>query len=105
MQKNGTARAEADGGGPRCSLLSSYSAVACRLIRQHRSTQRYRSTKDPQLALRARLREIARTRVRYGYRRMLVLFHREGWQVGKNVVYRLYVEVMIAAEIQAPKAT
>lgn len=51
----------------------------------------YRSTKDPRLALRARLREIARTRVRYGYRRILVLLRREGWQLGEDLVYRLYV--------------
>ncbi len=30
------------------------------------------------------MQEIARTRVRYGYRRIHVLLKREGWQVGKN---------------------
>ena len=39
-----------------------------------------------------RIREIARTRVRYGYRRIRVLLKREGWQVGKDLVYRLYKE-------------
>jgi len=76
---------------------------ACRLIRQSRSTQRYRSTKDARLILRARLREIARTRVRYGYRRILVLLKREGWQVGKDLVYRLYVEEGLQLRSKRPK--
>jgi hypothetical protein len=40
--------------------------------------------------LRARIREIAQSRVCYGYRKILVLLRREGWQVGKHLVYRLY---------------
>jgi HTH-like domain len=30
--------------------------------------------------------------VRYGYRKMRVLLNREGWDVGKYLVYRLYTE-------------
>lgn len=37
-----------------------------------------------------RLKELAYTRVRYGYRRLTVLLQREGWRVGKKLVYRLY---------------
>ena len=51
---------------------------ACRLMKQSRSVQYYRSIKDPKLALRGRMREIAKTRVRYGYRRIHVLLKREG---------------------------
>ena len=76
---------------------------ACRLIRQSRSTQRYHSIKDPRLALRARMREIACTRVRYGYRRILVLLRREGWQLGKNLVYRLYTEEGLQLRSKRPK--
>jgi putative transposase len=36
-----------------------------------------------------RIREIAQTRVRYGYRKIRVLLNREGWDVGKYLVYRL----------------
>ncbi len=36
--------------------------------------------------------EIAQTRVRYGYRKIRVLLNREGWKVGKDLVYRLYKE-------------
>jgi putative transposase len=39
-----------------------------------------------------RIREIAQARVRYGYRKILVLLRREGWKVGKYLVYRLYKE-------------
>jgi putative transposase len=63
---------------------------ACRLLGQHRSVQAYASRKDPRTALRARMREIAASRIRYGYRRIQVLLRREGWTAGKNLVYRLY---------------
>ena len=39
-----------------------------------------------------RIREIAQARVRYGYRKIRVLLNREGWEVGKYLVYRLYKE-------------
>jgi putative transposase len=64
----------------------------CKVARLARSTQRYRSSKDPQTALRQRIREIAQARVRYGYRKIRVLLNREGWKVGKKRVYRLYRE-------------
>jgi hypothetical protein len=35
-----------------------------------------------------RIREIAQTRVPYGYRMIRVLLNREGWKVGKDFVYR-----------------
>ena len=39
-----------------------------------------------------RIREIAQARVRYGYRKILALLNREGWKVGRYLVYRLYGE-------------
>jgi len=39
-----------------------------------------------------RIREIAQTRVRYGYRKIRVLLNREGWSVGKYLVARIYRE-------------
>ena len=65
---------------------------ACSLTRQHRSTQRKPSVLDPCLELRRRMHEIVRTRVRFGYRRAQVILRREGWPVGRNLVYRLYRE-------------
>jgi putative transposase len=42
--------------------------------------------------LRIRLRDLAGSRVRYGYRRLTVLLRREGWKVNTKRVYRLYRE-------------
>ena len=57
-----------------------------------RSSQRYRSRKDPQLALRGKLKELASTHVRYGYRRLTLLLRRQGWKVNAKRIYRLYTE-------------
>lgn len=39
-----------------------------------------------------RLRELAASRVRFGYRRLTVLLKREGWAVNAKRIYRLYSE-------------
>jgi putative transposase len=38
------------------------------------------------------MREIAKIRVRYGYRKIRVLLNREGWNVSRYLAYRLYQE-------------
>jgi len=65
---------------------------ACRVVALPISTHRYRSRKAPQTELRMRMRELAGARIRYGYRKIRVLLNREGWKVGKKLVYRLYRE-------------
>lgn len=55
-----------------------------------RATFRYRHRRADPIALKLRLRELAATRVRYGYRRLHVLLRREGWKVNAKRVYRLY---------------
>ncbi len=45
------------------------------------------------------MREIAHTRVRYGYRRVHVLLRREGWQLGRNQAYRLYCEEQLRSKL------
>lgn len=65
---------------------------ACELMGITRWTNRYRSRRDNQAELRMRLRELAGTRVRYGYRRLTVLLRREGRAVNAKRVYRLYRE-------------
>jgi putative transposase len=65
---------------------------ACGLMGVHRGTCRYRSRRREDGGLRVRLRELAEVRRRFGYRRLLVLLRREGWQVNHKRVYRLYVE-------------
>lgn len=63
---------------------------ACSALGFGRSSQRYRSRRDPQVALRMRLKDLAAVRVRYGYRRLHVLLRREGWAVNHKWVHRLY---------------
>ncbi len=65
---------------------------ACRATGVARSSVQYRSRRPPQAPLRDRLRELARTRVSYGYRRLHVLLRREGWGVNVKRVHRLYRE-------------
>jgi len=55
-------------------------------------TLRYLQYRDPYEALRVRMRELAGTRVRYGYRRLTVLLRREGWEVNAKRIYRIYRE-------------
>lgn len=63
---------------------------SCAVLRFDRKTHRYRSIRSDQAPLRNRIKEIAATRVRYGYRRIHVLLRREGWPVNVKRVHRLY---------------
>jgi putative transposase len=76
---------------------------ACRATGFHRSTQRYRPRRDPQVELRMRLKELAAARVRYGYRRLHVLLRREGWPVNAKRIHRLYREEGLAIRSKVPK--
>ena len=51
---------------------------ACAVLGAGRSTYHYAARRPPQTVLSQRIREIAETRVRYGYRRIHVLLRREG---------------------------
>ena len=75
----------------------------CALTRQHRSTQRKPSRRDPRLELRQRMHEIAQTRIRYGYRRIQIMLRREGWPISRNLVYRLYREEGLALRNKRPR--
>jgi putative transposase len=66
---------------------------ACGLMQMNRATFYYRSRAKDRSALKMRLRDLAMTRVRFGYLRLTVLLRREGWPVGKKLVYRLYQEL------------
>lgn len=65
---------------------------ACRLLDLDRSSLRYRSIRGDDAALRARLRELAGLRRRFGYRRLGLLLAREGIKVNLKKLYRLYRE-------------
>lgn len=75
---------------------------ACRVVPTTRSSAYYRSRKDPLTALRQRMRELAQSRVRFGYRRLRVLMRREGWDVGKERFYRVYTEEGLALRRKRP---
>ncbi len=63
---------------------------ATTLVGADRATIRYRSRRSDDAALRARLRDLAHQRHRFGYRRLFVLLRREGEVASLNKVYRLY---------------
>jgi transposase InsO family protein len=65
--------------------------------------QHYRSLTNPRSDLRARMRDIARTRVRYCYRRIHVLLRRDGWKFGKDQTYRMYREEQLQLRSTLPK--
>jgi putative transposase len=63
---------------------------ACRLLHLSRATARYRSRARDERPLRQRLRDLARQRPRFGYRRLTVLLRREVGPLNHKRVYRLY---------------
>jgi putative transposase len=69
---------------------------ACGLIRLSRSLYRYRSVRLPCVALRERIEQIAADKRRYGYRRVYLRLRREGWEVNRKRVYRLYRDAGLA---------
>ena len=76
---------------------------ACVGLGWPRSSHRYRSVADPQEALRLRLKELAGSRIGYGYRRLHVLLQREGWSVNHKRVYRLYREEALGLRRKPPR--
>lgn len=72
---------------------------ACRVIGASRSTVRYRRREQDDTALVERLRELARQRPRFGYRRLHALLRREGQLVNHKRIYRLYR----VAELAVPR--
>jgi putative transposase len=75
---------------------------ACGVITATRSAVYYASRKDLLTGLRERMRELPQTRVRFGYRRLLVLMRRDGWDVGKERFYRVYTEESLALRRKRP---
>ncbi len=73
------------------------------LMMINRATMNHQSRRDPQHALRVRLRELAASRVRFGYRRLTVLLRREGWAVNAKRIYRLYTEDGLAVRTKVRK--
>jgi putative transposase len=65
---------------------------ACRVIGADRTSIRYRGRRPDDGSVRARLRELASARRRFGYRRLHVLLDREGIRVNHKKLRRLYAE-------------
>ena len=66
---------------------------ACRVVGQHRSTQRHQPRlADDDGALRGELRRIADERPRWGYRRAHAKLREDGWSVNRKRVQRLWRE-------------
>lgn len=65
---------------------------ACRLAGLAPKVYRYRSCRDDDGALRARLRCLAACRRRFGYRRLHLLLKREGVLVNHKKLFRIYRE-------------
>lgn len=53
--------------------------------------------------MRQRMREIAQTRIRYGYRCIHVLLRREGWPISRNRVYRRYANEQLQLRSKLPR--
>jgi putative transposase len=65
---------------------------ACRLVGLQPKTYRYASTRPNDGALRARLKELASQRRRFGYRRLGLLLARQGIRINRKKPDRLYKE-------------
>jgi hypothetical protein len=78
--------------------------TACRVLGQHRSTQRkVARTADDEAALTADIVELARCYGRYGYRRIAALLRRAGWQVNRKRVERIWRREGLKVPAQQPK--
>jgi putative transposase len=65
---------------------------ACSALGADRTSIRYRSSRPDDAAVRARLRELAAVRRRFGYRRLHILLRREGIVMNHKKLRRLYRE-------------
>ena len=74
-----------------CQTLGISERRACRVLGQHRSTQRKPPQgREDEARLTADVIELAREYGRYGYRRVAALLRRAGWQVNHKRVARIW---------------
>ncbi len=73
------------------------------LFNMSRSLYRYQSVRQEATTLLMQIREIANTRLHYGYRRARVMLKREGWQDNVKRVHRLYQEQGLSLRMKRPK--
>jgi putative transposase len=76
-----------------CDRLGVSERWACRVVGQHRSTQRHDPTRSgDDAALLAELRQFSKDRPRWGYRRAHHHLRQQGWEVNRKRVQRLWRE-------------
>ena len=74
-------------------MLGLSERLACRIVGQHRSTQRHQPIEpDRDRALRAELRRLSRAHPRWGYRRAHAQLCEQGWAVNRKAVQRRWRE-------------
>ena len=72
-------------------MLGVSERLACRVIGQIRTTQRYKPIVDPDNEkLRARIVELATQYGRYGYKTITSMLQLEGFTVGRDRVHRVW---------------
>jgi len=78
---------------------------ACRVVGQHRSTQRKPRAPRPieDAKLRGRLRAIAKRHPRWGYKMAARVVRREGWHVNRKRIQRLWREEGLKRPLQRPR--
>jgi putative transposase len=76
---------------------------ACSTLKVDRALYVHKSRRGEQADLKARIKEIAETRMRYGYRRIHVLLRREGWLVNPKRIYRLDKEIGLQLRNKTPR--
>jgi putative transposase len=78
--------------------------VACRVLGQHRSTQRKAPRKaDDEAALTASIVDLAKRYGRYGYRRITALLRDEGWYTNHKRVERIWRSEGLKVPQRQPK--
>jgi transposase InsO family protein len=78
--------------------------LACRVLGQHRSTQRKaRSTADDEAALTTDITDLAKRFGRYGYRRITALLRVQGWRCNHKRVERIWRREGLKVPARQPK--
>lgn len=77
----------------------------CKVIPIFRSTKRYSLAEKNDEPFRSAIRDLAQSRPRYGYKRIMVLMQRQGYQIGKNKTYRIYREEGLQVRTKRRKKT
>ena len=84
--------------------LGASERTACRVLGQHRSTQRkVARTADDEAALTADVVELARRHGRHGYRRIAALLRHAGWRVNRKRVERIWRREGLEVPARHPK--